>query len=228
MIAALAAGVAAAISGPWGVREGTADAAPVVTASTAAPDSRSSTAPARVAAIGDSLTLHDDQPDRGRLNHSWFALMLRAEPAYEYVYNAAVAGNSTAQMRERLEDEVLAYRPDIVFVLGGVNDVASSIPTEQIIANLRAIVVDVQTSGAQAVIATTPPWNTASKRDELLDLNAAIKSLAEELGLTLIDFYAATAAPDGTWLPETTGDGLHPNAVGAELMAEEALRAMRD
>jgi lysophospholipase L1-like esterase len=189
--------------------------------------------PVRVAAIGDSLTLYDDEPEDGRLNNSWFAALLRSDPAFVYVYNAGLVGDSTGQMRARLANDVLARDPELVLVLGGINDVANVVPTDEIVANLRAIVVDVQAAGARAVIGTVPPWDelfepdAVADPDEVLELNAGIRDLATELGVTLVDFYAATAGPDGHWLPGTTRDGLHPDADGVALMADAAITALR-
>lgn len=186
----------------------------------------------RVAAIGDSLTRYDDEPEQGHVNNSWFARVLRSDPAYEYVYNASVVGDSTRQMRERLEPEVLSRRPDLVLILGGINDIASGIPTQRTLAELRHIVVQLMGGGARAVLGTVPPWDDLLERDgdagadELLELNDGIRRLGAELAITVIDFYGAVAGPDGRWLPGTSRDGLHPNDQGVALMAEAAIRAL--
>jgi lysophospholipase L1-like esterase len=225
--AALAGAVVAAIVVP---RRDDADARPGSGESGAPTPSTSTYVPVtrlRVAAIGDSLTLHDDNPAEGQLNNSWFAQVLRADASLEYTYNAGIAGNRTDQMRDRVAGDVLVHDPDLVFVLGGVNDLANGVPVADILANLRDVVRQIRESGARVVIGTTTPWNQNPRPSRLVELNAGIRALAAELGLTLVDFHAATVGADGRWLPDTTRDGLHPNQAGAELMAQAALAALQ-
>ena len=53
--------------------------------------------------------------------------------------NEGISGDVTGHMLERLDESVLAYEPDILVLLGGINDLYTGVSDDEIVANLTAI-----------------------------------------------------------------------------------------
>ncbi|MEQ4716614.1 GDSL-type esterase/lipase family protein [Nonomuraea sp. B19D2] len=130
----------------------------------------------RVVAAGASMT-------QGALGANWVAA-LRARPelrGYEVV-NAGVNGNTTADLRQRVDTDIVACRPAAVTILIGTNDVRNGVPLEQYRANLDAIVDRVRTrTTARIALVSLPPLGEDLNTDlnrRLRAYNAAIQQAA--------------------------------------------------
>ncbi|AQZ67718.1 unnamed protein product [[Actinomadura] parvosata subsp. kistnae] len=143
----------------------------------------------RVVAAGASMT-------QGSLGADWVAALRAAYPAYELV-NAGSNGNTTADLLQRVDTDILACRPAAVTLLIGTNDVRNGVPLDEYRANLRAIVERVRTgTGARIALMSLPPLgenlNTPINRT-LTGYNAAIKSLATEMGTDYLPVHERMA-----------------------------------
>jgi lysophospholipase L1-like esterase len=156
----------------------------------------------RFVAFGDSITYRAP----------WATVA--ASASVDFVRNAGVPGNTTAQMLARLNHDVLAYNPDVVTLMGGTNDRAQGVPLRTAMAHLRTIITRLENAGARVVLMTIPP-NTGS----VAAWNAAIRSLADSEGVPCADIYSVLANAHGGWLPGLTTDGVHPTAAGYARMA---------
>lgn len=194
--------------------------------------------PGRVVYIGDSIT------DGWQLEGSF--------PGKPYV-NRGISGQTTAQMLVRFYPDVLALNPDAVVIFAGTNDIArnNGPQTMQMIQhNIMAMTELAQGHGVKVILGTIMPINdrtvmrgpgaqeprpriqsTARPPEDILAMNAWLKSYAAEKGAFIADFYSATVDSEGFLRDGITTDGLHPNAQGYELMApvvsaaiEQALR----
>ncbi|WP_433491051.1 SGNH/GDSL hydrolase family protein [Nocardia grenadensis] len=105
-----------------------------------------------VVAAGASTT-------RGTLGADWVgALRKRAEFGDHRIVNAGVNGNTSADLRDRLDTDVLACRPDAVIVLVGTNDVRDDIALDTYRDNLTAIVDRITNAGtARVALMSLPP-----------------------------------------------------------------------
>lgn len=103
-----------------------------------------------VVAFGDSLTY-----GTGAAEHESYPAVL-AQLIGRNVVRAGVPGETTAQALQRLPDVLDEYRPKLVIVCLGGNDMLRKIDDAETIANLRAIVRKVKDSGAQAVLVGVP------------------------------------------------------------------------
>lgn len=94
-----------------------------------------SPAKVRIVLLGDSLTANgkDWNPRLGRTD----------------VRNAGQGGYLTGQMLWMLDTCVVAARPEICFVLAGVNDLFNGIPSETIFTNQRQIVTRLIAGGVR-------------------------------------------------------------------------------
>ena len=193
----------------------TPDPTPEQTASTAPTTApKKSTAPLKVyrfVALGDSLTAWPANPWPSRLDS--------VDPQLKLVRNAGVPGNVTAQMRARLSSDVLAYKPDALFVMGGTNDLAQGYSQAAIIANLRAIVTTAQSHGIRVFLMTIPPDSYSGTAGRINALNGAILYLASSLKVRAIDIHRPLTSSAGTYIAQYTSDGLHFSSLGAQVVA---------
>lgn len=128
--------------------------------------------------------------------------------------NVGVNGNTTAQMLERFDADVLARQPSIVVILGGTNDIAAgnSDPV-----HLYAMVQKAMAAKAVVVVGTLPP--PASPTPELTQqmytqYNQAVRDGAGAYGYQVANFHSAMVLSNGKINQSLFLDGVHPNADG--------------
>lgn len=118
--------------------------------------------PVHLVAVGDSQSegIGDPLDARAtrhgglvnRLGEAW-----RAVPGVDFpLTNLAVAGATLAEMRDHQLQPALAARPDLVIVIGGVNDARHDTPTEEITAAYGEIVSAFLAGGATVVTSRHP------------------------------------------------------------------------
>jgi lysophospholipase L1-like esterase len=160
-------------------------------------------------ALGDSLTAWPaDNPWPSRLD--------AIDTKLKLVNNAGVPGNTTAQMRARLDSDVYAYHPDVLFVLGGTNDLGLGISGSATIANLRAILVGAKAHGIMVILIVVPPDKYTSMAPRIDSLNTAIVNLARSQRVTYVDIHSPLTSSRGTFYPKYTTDGIHFTSLGCQ------------
>ncbi|WP_151771045.1 SGNH/GDSL hydrolase family protein [Streptomyces abyssomicinicus] len=129
-----------------------------------------------VVAAGASMT-------QGTLGRDWVG-DLRERPEFRgYAFvNAGDNGNTSADLRERIDSDVVACDPDAVILLIGTNDVRDGVPLGEYRENLTAIIERIR-SGTSARIAlmSLPPLGEdldSEINHRLRGYNAAIKEIA--------------------------------------------------
>ena len=177
------------------------------------------------------------------------------------VHNAGIGGNTTRDARKRMQTDVLQYTPRLVVMQLGINDSAVDVwknppatmprvPLAEYLLNLRIMITAAQNAQAKVILMTTNPLRWTSKLRELygkppynadaedgfesLNLtkyNEALRKLATELKLPLVDVHAAYpafAAKNKTTIEEMLLDGMHPGDIGHQLVAELLVPVIRD
>jgi lysophospholipase L1-like esterase len=181
--------------------------------------------------LGDSLSAWAFPPDSPYHNSAgtWPSLLAAQDPGLVLVNNAGVPGNTTSQMLARMQRDVLDYDPDILFVLGGTNDVGTGVPDSVIVANITRIVETAQAHGISVVLLTIPPddddyaYHAAARRA----INADLATLARKEKAGLVDAWAALATADGTLAEEFAAfDGLHLTERGEQALADAVQRVL--
>lgn len=178
------------------------------------PAPKTPAAPPRIysfVALGDSLTAWPADPWPSRLD--------ALDPQLRLIRNAGIPGNVTAQMRARLSSDVLAYKPDVLFVMGGTNDIAQGYSQATIIANLRAIVTTAQAHGIHVFLLTIPPDSYPGMVSRISSLNGAIVALGTSLKVRVTNITRPLSSSAGTYLAKYTSDGLHFSNLGAQVVA---------
>ena len=151
--------------------------------------------------------------------------------------NSGISGNTSKDLLARYERDVLNLNPQWVSICIGINDVWRqfdtpamqnyAVSTEEYEANMRKMIESAK-AVAKGVIVTTPYYMEPNKTDfmrarmqEYVDICAR---LAEEYGCIFVDFQAMY---DRYFQIQHSSliawDRVHPNQIGATLMAKEWL-----
>jgi acyl-CoA thioesterase-1 len=168
----------------------------------------------RIVILGDSLTAGLGLPP----DQAFPAILQQLSDAdsleYEIV-NAGVSGDTSAGGVRRLDWALTGDVRVLVIALGG-NDGLRGVPTEELRRNLAIIIERAQAQGAGVVLAgmeappNLGPAYTAAFREVYVDL-------AGQYDLPFLPFLLDGVAGVAEL---NQRDGIHPNAQGAELVAE--------
>jgi lysophospholipase L1-like esterase len=176
-------------------------------------------------ALGDSLTfgyrIRDPYAVDPRVPYpAQLEALLRGKNKQRQVFviNMGVNGDTTDGMIARFERMVTSEKPDVVIVLGGINDLVAARLPEQVIANLMKLYAMCEGIGAKSVACTvTPTRNTSPKIRRLNDL---IRVHASEKGLIL------AACARGNLKQKYSDDGAHLTIDGYHKIAEVVFKAI--
>jgi acyl-CoA thioesterase-1 len=147
------------------------------------------------------------------------------------VLNRGLGGETAAQGAARLPGELIAFRPAVLLLEEGVNDLSSGAPAviAPMIAALRDMVREAKARNVHVFLGTLLPVREGSPRTNafpiVVEANKQIRNLAAEEGVTLVDLYAGFG---GSPEPFIDTDGLHPNLAGHQKMAELFFDAIRN
>jgi lysophospholipase L1-like esterase len=194
-----------------------------------------------IAFVGDSITQQGTRPG----GYVWLiehALAKHHVGQNVKLIKAGVSGHRVPHVQARLDRDVLAHKPTVVFIYIGINDVWHSerdegTPKDQYESGLRDLLKRTLATGAAVVLATPSvigeKTDGTNKLDEMLDEYCHLsRKVAGEMGVTLCDLRAAFLAvlkeknPDNRSANLLTRDGVHLNAAGNRLVAEEAAQAI--
>jgi len=139
----------------------------------------------------------------------------------------AIGGENSLQGAARFERDVLAMRPDVVFIDYALND--RGLPEAKVEAAWRAMARAAQAKGVSVVFLT--PTGASDVRvdaaDEPLERCAAlIRRVGAEEGVVVADVWAAwkRALGQGTDQASLSSQSNHPNRAGHDLAAREIAR----
>lgn len=172
------------------------------------------------------------KPDTGYVG--WFQMKMGNRLSIPF--NAGVGGNTTTQMLARFDTEVAAYSPNLVTIMGGINDLSGS-TSAQIIANLQLIYSKIRGLNAICAPLTILPLGSGhpnysvANNQKILEINDAIRrECIKYPGMILVDAYAAVVDPlSATGQPKTgylDSSAIHPAAIGAEAIASAMFTAI--
>ncbi len=179
----------------------------------------------RVVFMGDSIT-----DFWGRSQGVFF-------PGKPYV-NRGISGQTTPQMLDRFQQDVLHLHPTVVVILAGINDIAGNTGFESLDViedNFRSMVALARQAHVRVVLSSVLPasyfpWRPNLKpAAEVKELNAWLASYAQEQGVVFLNYYPVLVDKDGGMRPELATDkAVHPNTAGYAVMqplAEQAIAA---
>ena len=193
----------------------------------------------RIVFQGDSITDagrdHRNYYDLGKGYPKYAVSMLQdAFPQVDFEFiNLGKAGNRTNQLFDRIYPDAIAFQPDIISVLIGINDVwhrysDSRIETTdaQIETNYRAILERLRRQTNAKIVMMSPflldSENKEAWRDEVDRVTEIVSRLAVEYADVYIplDQHFKNALKTQPTPQYYSGDGVHPNQNGAELIGQ--------
>jgi lysophospholipase L1-like esterase len=178
----------------------------------------------RVIFMGDSIT------DNWRLNEYF--------PDQDFV-NRGISGQTTNQMLDRFEADVVRLHPFAVVIFGGTNDIGRAMPVSAVENNIRMMAELAQCNGIKVLIATLLPVSDYHKDkdpdferstwrppEQIREVNRWIQGFCGEKGYIFVNYYSEVVDAAGFLKPDLSDDGLHPNPRGYRIMAPVALQAI--
>lgn len=173
-----------------------------------------------IVAFGDSLTAGFGLPE----DQCFTALLQRKidEKGYGYrVINAGVSGDTSAGGVSRIDWALEGAVKYLILELGG-NDGLRGQPVAEMKKNLAEIIERAQARGVTVILAgMEAPPNLGEEYTS--DFRQAFRDLAKKYQLTLIPFLLDSVAGRREM---NQPDGIHPNAAGEKVMAENVWRTI--
>ncbi|MCB9050551.1 MAG: family 20 glycosylhydrolase [Lewinellaceae bacterium] len=146
----------------------------------------------------------------------------------QVIKNRGISGDVTQGVLGRLE-EVVESKPEKVFLMIGVNDLARGLSAEEVVNNIGHITQYIREASpeAEVYLQSLLPVNDAfgkfkdhtDKNEAILAVNQALEKM-EGLNLSFIGLHKDFANADGKLRASLTNDGLHLNGSGYRLWAE--------
>ncbi|MDO5500679.1 MAG: GDSL-type esterase/lipase family protein [Propionibacteriaceae bacterium] len=175
----------------------------------------------RFVAIGDSTTEGMVDSDGNGQWIGWAdrlaAHIATHQPVPLAYANLAISGYRMHDIRTQQFDAALAMEPDLLSIVGGVNDVISLRPDfEQMAADFDIMFARARARGIHVITFTNPDISRANPlatvvRERLLTLNGIVRRLAREHDVAFVDFEHVPVASDPRLYSE---DRLHINSIG--------------
>lgn len=154
--------------------------------------------------------------------------------------NSGIGGNRTSHILERFDYDVAAWKPTIVSIELGMNDVGAGDDPTVYINGMRELIKKIREINATPVLISSSPVNDGSlpgawKGDRCRRIDpytVALKKLAEEEKVVMVDQYHSLLEMWGKNLQAEKpialgGDPVHPGPVGQTTMAATILSALK-
>lgn len=160
---------------------------------------------ATILAFGDSLTAGNGAPEEGSYPAQLARLLDRN------VINAGVSGEESGEGRERLASLLDQYRPQLLILCHGGNDLLRRRPVSQLEGNLKAMIAMAQERGIDVLMLGVPAPGIFLSSEEVYE------RVADDTGIAFIP----DLIPDVLSHPDMKSDTVHPNQAGyGEIAAE--------
>ena len=188
---------------------------------------------------GDSITDagrdHRNYHDLGRGYPKYAAEYIRAafpDQDFEFI-NFGISGNRTCQLYDRLYEDGIAFEPDVISFLIGINDVwhrhgaaRRATTDEQIELNYRCILERIKKETNAKIVMLCPYYLDAESnniiREDLVTVIPIVERLAKEYAdvyIPLDDLFceAMKTQPEPLYY---SVDGVHPNDNGSQFIGK--------
>lgn len=144
------------------------------------------------------------------------------------VKNLGRSGDTTSELLDRFDNDVLPFRPEVLFIMAGVNDYRANILGWESVENLELIRNKCELNGIRPVFLTPTPLNPAQIQKigfiELppVDWQEHQKFICDWIRSQkdFIDVNEKLTDADGNLRAELSVDGLHPDVDGKKIIGE--------
>jgi lysophospholipase L1-like esterase len=178
----------------------------------------------RIVFMGDSIT------------ESWEAMRPGFFIMNSYV-GKGISGQTSPQMLDRFQQDVIDLIPEVVVILAGTNDIAGNtgpMTLDMIMDNIKSMAEIAKSNDIKVVLCSVLPAyeflsNPAVKPNiEIPALNELISTYAEEQGHVYLDYFSAMA-DERNGLPKNYAeDGIHPTIDGFKVMEPLVQKAISE
>lgn len=140
-----------------------------------------------------------------------------------------ISGQTSYQYLLRFYQDVVRLKPTLVVINAGTNDIAENTGAyneDMTLDNIKAMCDLARANKIKVVLTSTLPhksfgWrpSIANAMQKVRHLNERVKAYAKANKIPYVDYFSEMVSADGTQMrPELSGDGVHPNAEGYEIM----------
>lgn len=144
------------------------------------------------------------------------------------VKNLGRSGDTTADVLARFDRDVLPFRPEVLFIMAGVNDYRSNILGSESVENLAAIRAKCEIYGIKPVFITPTPLNPAQiQKISFVDPPPSDWQEHQKFICNwirgqenFIDVNDKLTDDEGNLIDSLSVDGLHPDNVGKRIIGE--------
>lgn len=164
-------------------------------------------------AFGDSITYGTG----AKKQQSYPAIL--SELTGHRVINAGIPGEVTAQGRQRLPGLLDKYKPGLLVLCHGGNDLLRRLNAAVTRANLEAMIDSANQRNIPVLLIGVPSFGLL-----FLESNELYNEVAEKYGL----LYEGEVLPRVESEPDLKADRIHPNAEGYRQMAEAVYKLLQD
>ena len=144
-----------------------------------------------------------------------------------HVVNSGVNGNQTTDILDNMYERVYRYNPSKVILLIGTNDLTNNRSDEEILGNIKKIIIRIKENRPYAKIyvqSIYPINETMQKEADVLEdhktnkriseVNKKLKEICKEEKITYIDTYSTLLDENKELKRSYAEDGLHLTALG--------------
>ncbi|MCF0073616.1 SGNH/GDSL hydrolase family protein [Dyadobacter sp. CY261] len=198
--------------------------------------------PIRVVFFGDSITQAGVSPT-GYITKVGEMLKSNSQDSQYELIGAGIGGNKVYDLYLRLEDDVLAKKPDVVFIYVGINDVwhkASSgtgTDPDKYVKFYEALIKKLKAQNIRVIVCTPTVIgerndNSNQQDGDLNQYSKLIREIATRNSLQLLDLrqhfqdYLAKNNPENKEKGILTSDRVHLTDAGNQFLAEKMLEAL--
>ncbi len=170
--------------------------------------------------LGDSITAGFQQGPRDlppryypftNMLESILRIRLKATGSKKDVVieNKGMDGDSTSGMVKRFTMSVVPEKPDYVVLMGGLNDLFTRLPSDDVYRNLVQLTQMSKEIGAEPIMLSTTPVAGAHDFNSVIkDLNDTVRGYCTENDIRFIDLFSELVH-NGTIAEAYSNDGVH-------------------
>ena len=134
------------------------------------------------------------------------------------VVNRGKGGEQTGNGVGRISSVLASDKPTYILIMEGANDAIWGVSSSTLKFNIGVMIDKSRAAGATPIVGNVTPNTRESLTVSIrYDYNPAISSIAAAKGVALVDAFGAVV---NNWAG-LSWDGLHPNAAGASILADQ-------
>lgn len=187
-------------------------------------------APVTLVALGDSLT-SGWMVRKGYLEYLTEMIEQAYPSARLTIINRGIPGDTADNGRVRVYSDVIAHKPDLVFIQFALNDAVMGYSPQQFATNMRSILSAIQAACPAEILLITSVCLMSRRENEVANMfYRAIEDLADSFGLSVAkvhDYMQKKIAEGLEFRRLVQGDMVHPTSEGYRLMAEAIMLAFQ-